>query len=82
MAILKAIKYSAESGFKPLSHTASGLGIVLNYATQGEKTKDENEVVNHVSGIKCNPMFAKDEFLATKTIKCSREIIVDIFSGK
>ena len=73
MAILKAIKYSAESGFKPLSHTASGLGIVLNYATQGEKTKDENEVVNHVSGIKCNPMFAKDEFLATKTIYAKRD---------
>ena len=73
MAILKAIKYTSESGFKPLSHTASGLGIVLNYATQGEKTKEENEVVNHVSGIKCNPMFAKDEFLATKTIYAKRD---------
>lgn len=72
MAILKAISYSNDGG-KPLSHTTSGLGIVLNYAMKGEKTKDENEVVNHVSGIKCNLMFAKDEFLATKTIYAKRD---------
>ena len=67
MAILKAISYSND-GSKPLSHTVSGLGIVLNYAMKGEKTKDENEVVNHVSGVNCNPLFAKDEFVATKNI--------------
>ncbi len=72
MAILKAISYSND-GSKPLSHTASGLGIVLNYAMKGEKTKDENEVVNHVSGVNCNPLFAKDEFLATKTIYAKRD---------
>ena len=72
MAILKAISYSND-GSKPLSHTVSGLGIVLNYAMKGEKTKDENEVVNHVSGVNCNPLFAKDEFVATKTLLKKRD---------
>ena len=72
MAILKAISYSNDGG-KPLSHTTSGLGIVLNYATQGKKTKDENEVVNHISGVNCNPLFAKDEFMLTKSLHNKRD---------
>ena len=68
MAIVKAIDYHSNGTKQALHHTASGIGVVINYATRGEKTKDKTEVVNHVSGINCNPLFAKDEFLATKAL--------------
>ena len=62
MAYVKAVDYHSEGNKKALWHTVAGIGIVLNYAMRGEKTKDESEVVHHVSGINCNPMFAKNEF--------------------
>ena len=68
MAVVKAIDYHSNGTKQALHHTASGIGVVINYATRGEKTKDKTEVVNHVSGINCNPLFAKDEFLATKAL--------------
>ena len=68
MAVVKAIDYHSNGAKQALHHTASGIGVVINYATRGEKTKDKTEVVNHVSGINCNPLFAKDEFLATKAL--------------
>ncbi len=68
MAIVKAIDYHSNGTKQALHHTASGIGVVINYATRGDKTKDKTEVVNHVSGINCNPLFAKDEFLATKAL--------------
>ena len=73
MAVVKAIDYHSEGNKKALWHTVAGIGIVLNYAMRGEKTKDESEVVHHVSGINCNPMFAKDEFLATKDLYKKRD---------
>lgn len=73
MAVVKAIDYHSSGGNKALWHTVAGIGIVLNYAMRGEKTKDESEVVHHVSGINCNPMFAKDEFLATKDLYKKRD---------
>ena len=68
MAIVKAIDYHSNGTKQALHHTASGIGVVINYAPRGEKTKDKTEVVNHVSGTNCNPLFAKDEFLATKAL--------------
>ena len=68
MAVVKAIDYHSNGTKQALNHTASGIGVVINYATRGEKTKDKTEVVNHVSGVNCNPLFAKDEFLATKAL--------------
>jgi len=68
MAVVKAISYSSSGGKKALSHTISGLGIVINYATRGDKTQGENEVINYVSGVNCNAKFAKDEFLLTKAL--------------
>ena len=68
MAVVKAIDYHSNGTKQALHHTASGIGVVINYATRGDKTKDKTEVVNHVSGINCNPLFAKDEFLATKAL--------------
>ena len=68
MAIVKAISYSSSGGKKALSHTISGLGVVINYATRGDKTQGENEVINYVSGVNCNAKFAKDEFLLTKAL--------------
>lgn len=68
MAVVKAISYSSSGGKKALSHTISGLGIVINYATRGDKTQGENEVINYVSGVNCNVKFAKDEFLLTKAL--------------
>ena len=73
MAYVKAIDYHSEGNKKALWHTVAGIGIVLNYAMRGEKTKDGSEVVHHVSGINCNPMFAKDEFLATKDLYKKRD---------
>ena len=73
MAYVKAIDYKSSGGNKALWHTVAGIGIVLNYAMRGEKTKDGSEVVHHVSGINCNPMFAKDEFLATKDLYKKRD---------
>ena len=73
MAYVKAIDYKSSGGNKALWHTVAGIGIVLNYAMRGEKTKDGSEVVHHVSGINCNPMFAKDEFLATKDLYRKRD---------
>ncbi len=73
MAYVKAVDYHSEGNKKALWHTVAGIGIVLNYAMRGEKTKDESEVVHHVSGINCNPMFAKDEFLATKDLYKKRD---------
>ena len=73
MAVVKAIDYHSSGGNKALWHTVAGIGIVLNYAMRGEKTKDGSEVVHHVSGINCNPMFAKDEFLATKDLYKKRD---------
>ena len=73
MAVVKAIDYHSEGNKKALWHTVAGIGIVLNYAMRGEKTKDESEIVHHVSGINCNPMFAKDEFLATKDLYKKRD---------
>ena len=73
MAVVKAIDYHSEGNKKALWHTVAGIGIVLNYAMRGEKTKDGSEVVHHVSGINCNPMFAKDEFLATKDLYKKRD---------
>ena len=68
MAVVKAIDYHSNGTKQALHHTTSGIGVVINYATRGDKTKDKTEVVNHVSGINCNPLFAKDEFLATKAL--------------
>ena len=68
MAVVKAIDYHSNGTKQALHHTASGIGVVVNYATRGDKTKDKTEVVNHVSGVNCNPLFAKDEFLATKAL--------------
>ncbi len=73
MAYVKAVDYHSEGNKKALWHTVAGIGIVLNYAMRGEKTKDGSEVVHHVSGINCNPMFAKDEFLATKDLYKKRD---------
>ena len=73
MAYVKAVDYHSEGNKKALWHTVAGIGIVLNYAMRGEKTKDGREVVHHVSGINCNPMFAKDEFLATKDLYRKRD---------
>ena len=73
MAVVKAIDYHSEGNKKALWHTVAGIGIVLNYAMRGEKTKDGSEVVHHVSGINCNPMFAKNEFLATKDLYKKRD---------
>ena len=73
MAYVKAVDYKSSGNKKALWHTVAGIGIVLNYAMRGEKTKDESEVVHHVSGINCNPMFAKDEFLATKDLYKKRD---------
>ena len=73
MAYVKAVDYKSSGGNKALWHTVAGIGIVLNYAMRGEKTKDGSEVVHHVSGINCNPMFAKDEFLATKDLYKKRD---------
>ena len=73
MAVVKAIDYHSNGTKQALHHTASGVGVVINYATRGDKTKDKTEVVNHVSGINCNPMFAKDEFLATKDLYKKRD---------
>ena len=73
MAVVKAIDYHSSGGNKALWHTVAGIGIVLNYAMRGEKTQDGSEVVHHVSGINCNPMFAKDEFLATKDLYKKRD---------
>ena len=73
MAVVKAIDYHSEGNKKALWHTVAGIGIVLNYAMRGEKTQDGSEVVHHVSGINCNPMFAKDEFLATKDLYKKRD---------
>ena len=73
MAYVKAVDYKSTSNKKALWHTVAGIGIVLNYAMRGEKTQDKTEVVHHVSGINCNPMFAKDEFLATKDLYRKRD---------
>lgn len=73
MPYVKAVDYKSSGNKKALWHTVAGIGIVLNYAMRGEKTKDENEVVNHVIGINCNPMFAKNEFLATKDFYKKRD---------
>ena len=73
MAYVKAVDYHSEGNKKALWHTVAGIGIVLNYAMRGEKTKDGSEVVHHISGINCNPMFAKDEFLATKDLYKKRD---------
>ncbi len=73
MAVVKAIDYHSSGGNKALWHTVAGIGIVLNYAMRGEKTKDGSEVIHHVSGINCNPMFAKNEFLATKDLYKKRD---------
>ena len=73
MAYVKAVDYKSSGGNKALWHTVAGIGIVLHYAMRGEKTKDGSEVVHHVSGINCNPMFAKDEFLATKDLYRKRD---------
>ena len=73
MAYVKAVDYHSEGNKKALWHTVAGISIVLNYAMRGEKTKDGSEVVHHVSGINCNPMFAKDEFLATKDLYKKRD---------
>ena len=73
MAYVKAVDYHSEGNKKALWHTVAGIGIVLNYAMRGEKTQDGSEVVHHVSGINCNPMFAKDEFLATKDLYKKRD---------
>ena len=73
MAYVKAVDYHSEGNKKALWHTVAGIGIVLNYAMRGEKTKEGSEVVHHVSGINCNPMFAKDEFLATKDLYKKRD---------
>ena len=73
MAYVKAVDYHSEGNKKALWHTVAGIGIVLNYAMHGEKTKDGNDVVHHVSGINCNPMFAKDEFLAMKDLYKKRD---------
>ena len=73
MAYVKAVDYKSSGNKKALWHTVAGIGIVLNYAMRGEKTKDGSEVVHHVSGINCNPMFAKDEFLATKDLYKKRD---------
>ena len=73
MAYVKAVDYKSSGNKKALWHTVAGIGIVLNYAMRGEKTKDGSEVVHHVSGINCNPMFAKDEFLATKDLYRKRD---------
>jgi hypothetical protein len=43
---------------------------------RGEKTQGGSEVVHHVSGINCNPMFAKDEFLATKDLYKKRDGVI------
>ena len=76
MAYVKAVDYHSEGNKKALWHTVAGIGIVLNYAMRGEKTQDGSEVVHHVSGINCNPMFAKDEFLATKDLYKKRDGIM------
>ena len=73
MAYVKAVDYKSIGNKKALWHTVAGIGIVLNYAMRGEKTQDGSEVVHHVSGINCNPMFAKDEFLATKDLYKKRD---------
>ena len=73
MAYVKAVDYKSSGNKKALWHTVAGIGIVLNYAMRGEKTQDGSEVVHHVSGINCNPMFAKDEFLATKDLYKKRD---------
>lgn len=73
MAVVKVIDYHSSGGNKALWHTVAGIGIVINYAMRGEKTQDGSEVVHHVSGINCNPMFAKDEFLATKDLYKKRD---------
>ena len=73
MAYVKAVDYHSEGNKKALWHTVAGIGIVLNYAMRGEKTQDGSEVVHHVSGINCNAMFAKDEFLATKDLYKKRD---------
>lgn len=73
MAYVKAVDYKSSGNKKALWHTVAGIGIVLNYAMRGEKTKDGSEVVHHVIGINCNPMFAKDEFLATKDLYKKRD---------
>jgi hypothetical protein len=73
MAYVKAVDYKSSGNKKALWHTVAGIGIVLNYAMRGEKTQDGSEVVHHVSGINCNPMFAKNEFLATKDLYKKRD---------
>ena len=73
MAYVKAVDYKSSGNKKALWHTVAGIGIVLNYAMRGEKTQDGSEVVHHISGINCNPMFAKDEFLATKDLYKKRD---------
>ena len=73
MAYVKAVDYKSSGNKKALWHTVAGIGIVLNYAMRGEKTQDGSEVVHHVSGMNCNPMFAKDEFLATKSLYKKRD---------
>ena len=73
MAYVKAVDYKSSGNKKALWHTVAGIGIVLNYAMRGEKTQDRSEVVHHVSGINCNPIFAKDEFLATKDLYKKRD---------
>ena len=73
MAYVKAVDYKSSGGNKALWHTVAGIGIVLNYAMRGEKTQGGSEVVHHISGINCNPMFAKDEFLATKDLYKKRD---------
>ena len=73
MAYVKAVDYHSEGNKKALWHTVAGISIVLNYAMRGEKTQDGSEVVHHVSGINCNAMFAKDEFLATKDLYKKRD---------
>ena len=73
MAYVKAVGYKSSGNKKALWHTVAGIGIVLNYAMRGEKTQDGSEVVHHVSGINCNSMFAKDEFLATKDLYKKRD---------
>ena len=73
MAYVKAVDYKSSGNKKALWHTVAVIGIVLNYAMRGEKTQDGSEIVHHVSGINCNPMFAKDEFLATKDLYKKRD---------
>ena len=39
MAYVKAVDYKSSGNKKALWHTVAGIGIVLNYAMRGEKTK-------------------------------------------